>query len=481
MRQTINIFLFIATLMWCCTAHAQSRIITTIAGQTIRAATIPKGDSCGHIGVGGLAAHSLINGVEYVCVDKISGDVYFSGGGTGLKRIEATTGLLTQLAGVGTDWSGSDTIPATAMGLGVLGACMDTGGYLLFCYANTQVVRLNLATGYFTVVAGVFALGDVSGDGGPATAAGIRPYNIAFDRHHNLYIVDRHHAVVRRVDASTGIITRVAGDGFLSFAGDGGPATAARLSGPNSIAVDSNSNVYIADSDNRRVRKVDAATGIITTIAGNGSAAYAISDSIPATILNLGSPGSLAFDDTGYLYIGAYFYPEHYRKIWKMNLTNGIIRSYALGNMHSSHPSYPGDGLDPDSAWASPAAIAFDSSNNMYIAENCRIRKITITPGEGGGGGGDTTGGQDTTNAVSHYTGSSIRLYPNPTYQQLHLSGISHPMPYRLVAITGAALAQGTLLPTASTIDMAAYPPGIYILELHSPQGTLIRYRVQRE
>jgi hypothetical protein len=163
-----------------------------------------------------------------------------------------------------------------------------------------------------------------------------------------------------------------------------------------------------------------------------------------------------------------------------MNLTDGIIRSYAFGYMNNYHPAFPGDGLDPDSSYATPYGIAFDSSNNMYIADKCRIRKITITPGEGGGGG-DTTGGQDTTNAVSHYTGSSIRLYPNPTHQQLHLSGISHPMPYRLVAITGAALAQGTLLPTASTIDMAAYPPGIYILELHSPQGTVIRYRVQRE
>lgn len=481
MHRTINVFLFIAALLLGVVASAQTRIITTIAGQAVATSTsTPKGDSCGNIGIGGLAEHSLINGAVFVCVDTFKGDVYFSGGGARLKRIEAATGLLTLLAGGGSDWSGSDTIPATAMGLDILGACMDTGGYLLFCYANTQVVRLNLATGYFTVVAGVFGLGDLSGDGGPATAAGVRPNNIAFDRHHNLYIVDRHHSVVRRIDALTGIITRVAGDGFLSFAGDGGPATAARLSRPNSIAIDSNSNVYIADSENSRVRKVDAATGIISTIAGNGSAAYSVSDSVLATAMNLGGPGTLAFDDTGYLYIGCTFASSSYTKIWKMNLTNGIIRSYALGNMSRDDSGYPGDGLDPDSAWASPAGIAFDTSNNMFIADKCRIRKITITPGEGGGGG-DTTGGQDTTNAVNHHTGSSIRLYPNPTHQQLHLSGISHPMPYSLVAITGATLVQGTLLPTASAIDMAAYPPGIYILELHSPQGTVIRYRVQRE
>ena len=479
MHRTINIFLFIAAMLLGVVASAQSRIITTIAGQTIRASIVPKGDSCGHIGIGGPAAHSLINGARFVCTDT-SGNIYFSGPATGLKRIDATTGILSQLAGGGTDWSGIDTIPATAMGLDIFGACMDTGGYLLFCYANSQVVRLNLATGYFTIVAGVFGLGDLSGDGGPATAARIRPYNIAFDRHHNLCIVDRHHAVVRRVDASTGIITRVAGDGFSSFAGDGGSATFARLSKPNSIIIDTNNHLYIADYENNRVRKVDATTGIITTIAGNGIAAYSIYDSVPATSENLGRPLSLAIDATGHLFISCEFYPSEYTKIWKMNLSNGIMRSFAFGNMHRSDPGYPGDGLDPDSAYAFPHSITFDTSNNMYIAENCRIRKITITPGEGGGGG-DTTGGQDTTTVVAQYGGSSIKLYPNPTHQQLHLSGISHPMPYSLVAITGATLAQGTLLPTASTIDMAAYPPGIYILELHSPQGTVIRYRVQRE
>jgi hypothetical protein len=480
MYRTINIFLFIAAMLLGVDATAQSRIITTIAGQApIGVSGTVTGDSCGSIGVGGLAAHSLINGARFVCTDT-AGNIYFSGPGTGLKRIDATTGILSLLAGGGTDWSGIDTIPATAMGLDIFGACMDTGGYLLFCYANTQVVRLNLSTGYFTVVAGVFGLGDLSGDGGPATAAGIRPYNIGFDRHHNLYIADRHHAVVRRVDASTGIITRVAGDGFSSFAGDGGSATSARLFYPSCVVLDTNNNVYIADFENYRVRKVDAITGSITTIAGNGSVTFDISDSIPATAVNLGRPHTLTFDDTGYLYIGCSFVPSNYTKIWKMNLSNGIIRSYAFGSMNLYGPGYPGDGLDPDSAYAFPHSITFDSSNNMYIAENCRIRKITITPGEGGGGG-DTTGGQDTTNAVNHHTGSSIRLYPNPTHQQLHLSGISHPMPYRLIAITGATQAQGTLLPTATTVDMAAYPPGIYILELHSPQGTVIRYRVQRE
>ncbi len=485
MRRTINIFLFISAMLLGDVTTAQSRIITTIAGQANMGSTIiPKSDSCGNIGVGGLAAHAMINGAEFVCVDKTTGNIYFSGPGTGLKRIEAATGILTQIAGGsgGTDASGSDTIPATATALEIGGICMDTSGYLLFVRHGFSIARLNIATGYFTNIVGVpwLGVGGPSGDGGAATAAGLVAYNVAVDRHRNIYIADRANGMIRRVDALTGIITRVAGDGFSSFSGDGGSATTARLFFSSCVAIDSTGNVYIADYGNNRVRKVDASTGIITTIAGNGSGVYAISDSLPATAVNLGRPYSLAFDDTGYLHIGCGFTSSSTTKIWKMNLTNGIIRSYAFGYMNNYHPAFPGDGLDPDSAYATPYGIAFDTSNNMYIADKCRVRKITITPGEGGGGG-DTTGGQDTTNAVNHHTGSSIRLYPNPTHQQLHLSGISHPMPYSLVAITGATLVQGTLLPTASAIDMAAYPPGIYILELHSPQGTVIRYRVQRE
>ncbi len=481
MRRTINIFLFIAAMLLGVDAISQSRIITTIAGKSPMASlTLPKGDSCGNIGIGGLALNSWLRGTNDICLDS-AGNIYFTGQ-NGLQRIDAATGILTQLAGGGTNWSGSDTIPATATGLGYYGMCMDTAGYLLLCYHNSTVIKLNLNTGFFTTTAGVFGLGGMSGDGGPATAAGIFATDIAFDTHQNLYIIDESNSVIRRVDAITGIISTVAGDGLLSFSGDGGPATSARLSGPRSMIIDTNGNIYIADRYNKRVRKIDAITGIISTIAGNGISTHIVIDSVLATTVNLGQPLSLAFDDTGFLYIGSEFYPSNYKKIWKMNLTNGIIRSYAFGHIDNYSPNYPGDGLDPDSAYARPYGLAFDTANNMYIADNrCRIRKITITPGEGGGGGNDTTGGQDTTNAVNHHIGSSIRLYPNPTHQQLHLSGISHPMPYSLVAITGATLAQGTLLPTASTIDMAAYPPGIYILELHSPQGTVIRYRVQRE
>src|SRR5437762_15191 len=148
--------------------------------------------------------------------------------------------------------------------------------------------------------------GGGAGDGGDATIANLNsPASVAVDSSGNLYIADLGNERIRKVVAATGIITTVAGNGVPGFAGDGGAATNASLSGPAGVAVDAGGNLYIAAYSNHRIRKVDAATGIITTMAGNGNPTFA-GDGGAATSASVYVPTGVALDASGNLYIADY-------------------------------------------------------------------------------------------------------------------------------------------------------------------------------
>src|SRR5260370_21792627 len=135
-----------------------------------------------------------------------------------------------------------------------------------------------------------------AGDGGPANAAVLNgPFDVAFDTAGNLYFSDTFNNRIRRVDAHSGLISTVAGNGDKGYSGDGGPATAAALNEPYGIVLDSAGNIFVADRLNRRVRRIDAASGVITTSAGTGEAAYG-GDGGPASRAALAEPNGLAFD-----------------------------------------------------------------------------------------------------------------------------------------------------------------------------------------
>jgi len=178
----------------------------------------------------------------------------------------------------------------------------DAQGNLYFAETGNHVVRKVTPSGTITTVAGNGVQG-FSGDNGPATAAELdSPAGLALDSAGNIFIADSHNHRVREVTVANGVIVTIAGTGAAGFSGDGGPATAARLDLPTALALDASGNLYVADSNNHRVRRIAAATGVITTVAGNGVEGYS-GDGGAATAAYLDSPNGLVLDAAGNLYI----------------------------------------------------------------------------------------------------------------------------------------------------------------------------------
>jgi hypothetical protein len=215
------------------------------------------------------------------------------------------------------------------------------------------------------------------GDGGPAIDAWVNlPTATAFDAAGRMYISDQENQRIRMVDTN-GIISTVVGTGVPGFSGDGGPAVAAQIFAPvgqaaaptSHIEIDSEGNLYLADTSNNRIRKIDT-DGIINTVAGNGVAAFS-GDGGLATEASLNFPIDIAIDAEGNLFIA-----DHSNSCIRKVDTSGNITTFAgqCGN-----PGYEGDGGDPTGAKLDrPYGIAFDSEGNFYIADthNHRIRVI---------------------------------------------------------------------------------------------------------
>ncbi len=208
--------------------------------------------------------------------------------------------IIETVAGPG-NFSGDDGAATAAWLRAPAGVALDGSGNLYIADRDNRRIRKVDAAGNITTVAGTGQC-CYNGDGGAATEARLRnPYDVALDTAGNLYIADRNNQRIRKVDASSGVITTVAGDGTAGFGGDGGPAAEAQLRNPQGVALDAAGNLYIADRNNHCIRKVDAA-GVITTVAGDGTAGYS-GDGGPATAAQLRNPRGVAVDGSGNLYI----------------------------------------------------------------------------------------------------------------------------------------------------------------------------------
>ena len=208
-----------------------------------------------------------------VAVDR-NGNIYAAADATNhvVSRIDAATGVITTVAGNGTQGFAGDGGAATSAELyNPSGLAVDGLGDLFIADTyNDCIRRVDAATGVITTVAG--GAHGFAGDGGTATSAAVAyPSGVAVDGLGDLFIADTGNNRVRRVDAQSGVITTVAGTGAFGFAGDGGAATSAELNHPSVLAVDGLGDVFIADTYNCCIRRIDAQTGVITTVAGNGA------------------------------------------------------------------------------------------------------------------------------------------------------------------------------------------------------------------
>jgi len=220
-----------------------------------------------------------------------------------IRRVDAETGIITTVAGTGDEGFTGDGGPATDAQLGVvLGLAVDGDGNLFFADVTYHVVwRVDGSTGIITVVAGTGSPG-YTGDGGPADEATLTsPWDVAVDTDGNLFIADTNNNVVRIVDTG-GTIDTYAGTGSPGFSGAGGLATSAELKKPEGVAVDADGNLFIADEANHRIRRVDATSKNITTVAGTTTGGYS-GDGGPATSAELHYPTSVAVNGDGDLFI----------------------------------------------------------------------------------------------------------------------------------------------------------------------------------
>lgn len=278
---------------------------------------------------------------------------------------EATGGpIITTVAG-----GGPLDGPATTSAIGTPGAiATDPNGNIFFSDDYHDLVRKIDTKGNISTIAGTGTLG-YSGDGGPATAANINfPTGLAADSFGDVYFVDLFDNRVRRIDAS-GTINTVAGNGIAGFSGDGGPATKASISFSDfaAVAVDGAGNLFIADSDNSRIRKVDS-HGVITTIAGTGTSGFS-GDGGPAVNAQLGGFCGIATDAKGNIYIS----DCGNGRIRRID-PNGIISTFAGTGLGDSS----GNEGPAVSAAVSPDGISLDSEGNLYVAETDfdDVRKI---------------------------------------------------------------------------------------------------------
>jgi trimeric autotransporter adhesin len=379
----------IATLFCSALVLAQSPTISTFAGGGLPV-NIP-GTSAN---VGALASQLTFSLENYTgalgrgSVDA-SGNLYFIAFNS-VMQLNAATGVVSLIAGNGTvGFSGDNNLAPGAQLNNPFAVAVDSSGNIYISDTNNFRVRKVSPSGLITTIAGNGTKG-YSGDGGSALSAQLsQPAGIAVDSAGNVYVADQAANVIRKI--SGGNITTVAGGG--SILGDGGQATNANLSGPLGLAIDSGNNLYIADRQNSRIRKVTVSSGVISTVAGNGTFGFS-GDGSAATSAQIAFPSDVAVDSTGNIYI-ADLGNHRIRKV----TTGGVISTLAGTGAQGFTSSGP---LSSAQFWQ-PASIAADNSGNVFVLDSGNNRIVKVSTGAvsivlGGGSalgdGGPATNGQ---------------------------------------------------------------------------------------
>ncbi len=352
-----HILYIIFAFLYC---NASAQIITTFAGDGTNA----------YGGDGGPATAAQL-WHNFIIAADTRNNLYLADSSFYIRKVN-TSDTINTFAGIGTPGFSGDGGPASAAQIHYLNNfTIDSRDNMYF---NDSGRIRNIDTGgIITTIAGTGTPG-FSGDGGAATAARISAVSqIAIDNSGNIYLSDANTDRVRKIDVSTGIINTIAGTGAVGFSGDGGAATAAKLSDPGSLYVDQADNLFINDTRNWRIRKVNT-SGVISTICGTGTAGFT-GDGGPATAAQISSSGYITGDGCGNLYFSS---PAGLtRPVRKINAA-GIITTLAGG----TGTGYSGDGGPATAAQLrSPAQIALDHRGYLYIADGdprvSRVRRIS--------------------------------------------------------------------------------------------------------
>jgi Secretion system C-terminal sorting domain/NHL repeat len=514
---------------------AWGQVITTIAGN----------GSIGFIGNNTPAVTATMNHPLGLSVDTLGNILFADFNNKCIRKITATTGIITTIAGTGSAGYNGDSILATSALLNnpTSIAIGNLGDIYVSDAANNRIRKINFS-GIITTVAGTGVAG-YNGDNILATTSLLlSPSGVWVDKYNNLYISDQDNHRIRKVTASTGIITTIAGTGVAGYNGDEILATTAQLNQPYSITVDDTGNIYIADQLNYRIRKVDT-FGMIHTIAGTGTFGYN-GEGISATSAKI-CASFISLDHFGNVYISEGCDNNRVRII----NSNGIISTIAGTGI----VAFNGDGIPAITAQLNgPSGIFFDGCDNLYISDcfNQRIRKVwfntdtlpqanaTITPNDTVITGTQVTttvtatnhgtvtsyqwvknGANAGTNSAYTYTpvnGDSVycivtvractgRMYTdtttaihitvtgdagvaNTTNSTIHtypnpVTDVLHvattePQHYMLHNLVGVALLQGSV-DKQNAIDMKVVPTGIYLLQLTNQEGQREVVRVVKE
>jgi len=482
-------------------AYSEVRKVTASTG-IISLVTGGSGSTCSATatcGDGGPATSATINNARGMWIDA-SGDIYLSDTGSNRVRViyqggaaaasiialensgtVPVIGDIYTVAGGGTAATGLASKQPLNSPRGVI---VDSFGNLYIADIGTNHVRvvyvagnsvaalitqenptvLTPLPGYMYSIAGTGTLAE-SGNGGLASAASINePSDIALDSSGNLYFVDYGGDTVRMVSASTGIISTLAGTtAGAGFSGDGGLATAAQLSSPRGIWVDDGSNIYIADTNNYRVRKITAATGVISTIAGQGTTSTSLGDGGAATSAYLNLPFSVALDPSGNLVLAD---NSEYR-VRSVNAANSVL---SLPNTFIGSSSTPGtivlsniggDAITPSAfsittGFTQATGAPGDCAANTAVASgrSCNIR-ISFTPVASGPANGTftvTTNATNTSSGVFTAQLSGLGAYPNTVSSATTLAAIASADLGQTVTMTATVVSTGggTTIPTGT-------------------------------
>ncbi len=438
LEEIMKWYITLITLILFDNSIAQTGFIETYAGDGI----------AGYSGDGGSCAAAQLHTPAYITLDNF-GNLFIVDFDNNVIRKINTLGIISTIAGNGIQGYGGDNGPATAANLSApTGVACDRFGNLYIADWGNNLIRKVNSSGIITTVAGIAGgVGGYSGDNGLAFAARLNePAGITLDYSGNIYFSDLGNYRVRKINTD-GVISTIAGNGTPGYSGDNGPATAAQFVYLGYLAVSSSDEVYVADWENRRVRKVST-LGIVTTVAGNGLVGNSGDDGA-ATNAKLNAPNAVNFDDSGNYYIS-----DNLAHVIRKVNPSGII-STVVGN---GTMGFSGDGGPATAAQLNrPNSVIFNSSGNMYFADgyNNRIRKITYHP-----------------EPVKEITKQQniLSLFPNPTGGKMTIAAPDKIENVVITNIVGQLLFKCAYLNPVSTseINVENLVPGIYYLRVNN-------------